>query len=106
MNMRTVQVFLTAVVFLLSSCVVSAQDKKGNDKTEQVVFSVNMHCAGCEQKVKKNIPFEKGVKDLTTDLEKQLVTIQYQTDKTDKAKLKKSIEKLGYTCEEVKEQAK
>ena len=104
--MKTVHVILTAVVFLLGTCVVSAQDKKGNDKTEQVVFSVNLHCANCEQKVKKNIPFEKGVKDLSTDLDKQLVTITYQTDKTDKAKLKKSIEKLGYTCEEVKGQVK
>jgi len=100
--MKTVQVIFTAVVFLLLTSVVSAQDKKGNDKTAEVVFSVNLHCENCEQKVRKNIPYEKGVKDLTTNLEKQLVTIKYQTDKTDKAKLKKSIEKLGYTCEEVK----
>ena len=71
-------------------------------KYEQVVFLVNIHCHNCEQKVKKNIAYEKGVKDLATDLDKQLVTIKYRTDKTDKAKLKKAIEKLGYTCEEVK----
>ena len=106
--MKTVKVVLAVVVLLLGTCAVYifAQDKKGNDKTAQVVFSVNMHCENCEQKVRKNIPYEKGVKDLTTNLDKQLVTIKYQTDKTDKAKLKKSIEKLGYTCEEVKEQAK
>jgi copper chaperone CopZ len=103
--MKAVKIILAAV-FLFSVAAVSAQDRKVEKKPksneEQVVFTVNMHCAGCEQKVKKNIPFEKGVKDLTTDLSKQLVTITYQTDKTDKAKLKKAIEKLGYTCEEVK----
>ena len=104
--MKTVQVILAAFVFLLATGIISAQDKKGNYKTAKVVFSVNMHCENCEQKVRKNIPYEKGVKDLTTNLEKQLVTIKYQPDKTDKSKLKKSIEKLGYTCEEVKEQAK
>ena len=92
---------ILAVVFLLGTVSVSAQDKKKNNKEEQVVFSVSMDCHNCEQKVKKNIPYEKGVKDLSTDLEKRLVTIKYQTDKTDKAKLKKSIEKLGFTCEEV-----
>jgi len=46
------------------------------------------------------------VKDLTTNLDKKLVTIKYQTDKTNKDKLKKSIEKLGFTCEEVKEKVK
>ena len=97
--MKSVQIIL-AVVFLLGTATVSAQDKK-NSKEAQVVFSVSMDCHNCEQKVKKNIPYEKGVKDLTTNLEKQLVTIKYQTNKTDKAKLKKSIEKLGFTCEEV-----
>jgi len=99
--MKVVQIIL-AVVFLLGTVTVSAQDKPKNNKEEKVVFSVSMDCHNCEQKIKKNIPYEKGVKDLTTNLDKKLVTITYQTDKTDKAKLKKSIEKLGFTCEEVK----
>ena len=97
--MKVVQIIL-AIVFLLGTSAVSAQDNKKNSKEEQVVFSVSMDCHSCEQKIKKNIPYEKGVKDLTTNLEKKLVTIKYQTDKTDKAKLKKAIEKLGFTCEE------
>ena len=99
--MRVVQIILAAVVFLLANNTVFGQDKKKNNNEEQVVFFVNMHCQNCEQKIKKNIPYEKGVKDLTTDLAKQSVTIKYRTDKTDKDKLKKSIEKLGFTCEEV-----
>ena len=98
--MKTVQIILAAVV-LFAGTNMFAQDKKDDPKEKQVVFSVNMHCSGCEQKIKKNIPYEKGVKDLSTDLEKQLVTITYRTDKTDKEKLKKAIEKLGYTCKEV-----
>ena len=98
--MKVVQIIL-AVVILLSANAVSAQDKNKNSNEEQVVFSVNMDCHNCEQKIKKNIAYEKGVRDLTTELEKQLVTIKYRTDKTDKAKLKKAIEKLGYTCKEV-----
>jgi copper chaperone CopZ len=99
--MKVVRSILAAVAFLFATGIVSAQDKKENAKEEQVVFSVNMHCENCEQRIKKNIPYEKGVKDLTTDLKKQLVTIKYKTDKTDREQLKKSIEKLGYTCEEV-----
>ena len=104
--MKAVKIILTTVVFFLATSAISAQDKKGSVKEEQVVFSVNMHCQSCEQRIKKNIPYEKGVKDLKTNLDKNLVTIKYQPNITDKVKLKKSIEKLGYTCEEVKEQAK
>ena len=102
--MKVVRSVFLSVMFLLGSYSVSAQVKKEAAKEEQVVFSVSMHCHNCEQKIKEAIPFEKGVKDLTTDLDKKLVTIKYQTNKTDKDKLKKSIEKLGFTCEEVKPQ--
>ena len=94
---------LIAVAFLFALNVVSAQEKKRKGKEEQVVFSVNMHCENCEKRIKKNIPYEKGVNDLTTDLNKHLVTIKYKTAKTNKDNLKMAIEKLGYTCEEVKD---
>ena len=99
--MKTVKIILTAVVFLLATNAVLAQAQKENPNEAQVVFWVSMNCHNCEQKIKKNIAYEKGVKDLTTDLEKKLVTIKYQPKKTDKEKLKKAIEKLGYECEEV-----
>ena len=99
--MKVVRIIL-ALVILLGTCTVSAQDKKKNNKEEQVVFSVSMDCHSCEQKIKKNIAFEKGVKDLTTNLEKQTVTITYRTSQTDKDKLIKAIEKLGFTCVEIK----
>ena len=97
--MRTVKVILTAVAFLLATNLVFAQERVNNRET-QVVFVVNMDCHACEQKVKKNIPYERGVRNLTTDLEKQLVSITYRTNRTDKERLKKSIEKLGFTCKE------
>jgi len=103
--MKVVQIFL-AVMFLAGVQTASAQAKKTVAKQEQVVFRVSMDCHSCEQKIKKNIPYDKGVKDLTTDLDKKLVTIKFESNKTDKDKLKKAIEKLGFTCEEVKEPAK
>ena len=102
--MKTLKVFLATVALLFATNIVFAQDKQAvklNKNEAIVVFSVNMDCHSCEQKVKKNIAFEKGVKDLTTNLDKELVTIKYQTNRTDKDKLKKAIVKLGFTCEEV-----
>ena len=98
---RVVKIFLGIVVFLLATNGALAQDAQKRTNEAQVVFSVNLDCHNCEQKVVKNIPFERGVRDMTTNLEKQLVTIKYQTNRTDKAKLKAAIEKLGFTCEEV-----
>ena len=98
--MKRVAVVLAAVAFFLATDAVLAQDLKKNEA--QVVFLVSMDCQGCVKTINGSIPYEKGVKDLTANLGKKLVTIKYQTNKTDKAKLKKAIEKLGFTCEEVK----
>jgi copper chaperone CopZ len=99
--MNTLSKILFVVVFLITTNYVSANQP--NPREAEVVFSVNMDCQACEQKVKKNIPFERGVIDLTTDLEKQLVTIKYRTNRTNVERLKKSIEKLKFTCTEVQQ---
>ena len=73
----------------------SAQKKK----TESVCFNVNMSCDRCKARIEKIIPFEKGVKDLTVNLENKTVKIAYDPKKTDETKLQKAIEKLDYACE-------
>lgn len=67
-------------------------------KTETVTFSVGMHCAGCAKKVKENISFEKGVKDLDVNAETKLVKVTFDPSKTSVDKLQKAIERLGYTA--------
>ena len=62
----------------------------------QVVFASSVDCANCSKKVQENIAFEKGVKDLSVDLDKQTITVVFNPAKTDTVKLKKAINKLGY----------
>jgi copper chaperone CopZ len=59
-----------------------------------------MHCSGCKEKIEKYIPMERGVEDIKVDLDKKEVTVIYKPAKTTVEKLKKSIEELGYRCEE------
>ena len=46
-----------------------------------VVFTTTpqMHCAACENKIKNNLRFEKGIK---TSVPNQTVTVKYNADKT------------------------
>ncbi len=88
---------------LLVLCVsVTAQVKNdaNKKKTEEVTFIVNMHCSACKEKIEKYIPMERGVEDIQVNLEKKEVTVIYKPAKTSIEKLKKSIEELGYKCEE------
>ncbi|MBQ6956060.1 MAG: heavy-metal-associated domain-containing protein [Bacteroidales bacterium] len=55
-----------------------------------------MHCESCENKIKSNMRFEKGVKKIETSLERQEVTITYDPKKNNVEGLQKAMKKIGY----------
>lgn len=58
--------------------------------------SPQMHCESCENKIKSNIRFEKGVKKVETNLERQEVTITYNPKKNNVEGLRAAMKKIGY----------
>ena len=96
--MKTRRWMATFVVALLSVTAVLAKDIR------VVVFKVSqMHCENCETKVKNNMRFEKGVKELSTELKDKTVSITYDDEKTDVKKLQAGFKKFNYEAEFVKE---
>ena len=61
-----------------------------------------MHCASCENKIKGNLRFEKGIKTIETNVKEQRVTITYDADKTNSDAIIKSFDKFGYKATEIK----
>lgn len=71
--------------------------KEASDTTIVYTVSPQMHCENCEKKIKSNIRFERGVKSIETNIEKQTVTIKADKKKINVESLKKSFKKIGYT---------
>lgn len=71
-------------------------------KTLVVTTVPQMHCASCENKIKGNLRFEKGVKQIDCDIPKQTVTIIYDGEKTTPEAIIQSFGKFGYKATEVK----
>ena len=91
------RIVLIALLSLFSIGLIANNEvKKDKKKLEKITFTVNMDCHKCEAKIKDNISYEKGVKDLKVSLEDLECTITYRKDKTNEIKLKKAFEKLGY----------
>lgn len=93
--MKRLVIFLLAIMpmaFYLST----AQAKPNKQK---VVLYVDLHCQDCCNKILKNIPFDKdlknGVKDLVFDLEAKTVTVTYDANKTDVPAIQKAFAKIG-----------
>lgn len=62
------------------------------------VFAVNppMSCQNCENKIKSNLRYEKGVKKIVTSVKDKKVTVTYDPAKTSPAKLIDGFRKIGY----------
>ncbi|GAB1472719.1 hypothetical protein MASR2M69_01600 [Bacteroidota bacterium] len=100
--MKTFQLISIAILSLLlfASGTVFSQDKKVV-KDSEVTFSIPIDCPSCQKKLESKLPYEKGVKDMKINLEKQTIWFLYSSDKTNKENLAKALDKLGYPAKEV-----
>lgn len=98
--MKAIRVIVAVTIILLVSTVAYAEKKT----TKTVVYKATLHCQSCKAKVEKNIPYEKGVKDLKVDMEAQTVTVTFREDKNTKEQIRKAIEKLNIPVSGVDEQ--
>ena len=93
--MKRIIILLMAI--LPMAYMLSTAEAKPNKQT--VVLYVHLHCQDCCNKILKNIPYDKelknGVKDLVFDLEAQTVTVTYDANKTDVPALQKAFAKIG-----------
>lgn len=90
-------------VFILSAMMLTAMVTSAKDiKTIVVTTNPEMHCENCENKIKGNLRFEKGIKNIITDLKTKTVTIEYDADKTNVQNIIKGFEKIKYEATEVK----
>ena len=101
--MRTKLIAIMAAVCFTATCF--AKDIK------IVVLNTDpqMHCANCESKIKNNIRFEKGIKEIETNLADKTVTIKYDADKTTVEKIIAGLEEFligDYTATVVENESK
>ena len=61
-----------------------------------VTTQPQMHCQGCENKIKSNIRFVKGTKKIDTSVEDQKVTIVYDCKKAKYDDYVEAFKKIGY----------
>ena len=58
-----------------------------------------MSCQNCENKIKGNLRFEKGIKKIETNLKEQRVIVEYDADKTNPQQIENGFKKIGYNVE-------
>lgn len=69
---------------------------KTSADTLVVTTQPQMHCINCEKKIKSNIRFVKGTKNIETSVDDQKVTIVYDSNKATFADYVAAFKKIGY----------
>lgn len=72
-----------------------------DDKEKEVKIKTSAVCEMCKERIERNLSFEKGVKEATLDVESKVVTVKYNSKKTDVSKLKANINKTGYDADDM-----
>jgi copper chaperone CopZ len=99
--MKTTKIFtgfflvvMCTVMFAETAC---SQDKK----IETIKIKTSAMCNQCKDRIEGGMAYEKGVKDVTLDVETKIVTVKYNTKSTAPEELRKRISKLGYDADDV-----
>jgi len=92
--------FLFIMAMAISTLSVSAQ-KNNTIDTLKVTTTPQMHCSGCENKIKSNLRFVKGMKKIETSVEKQQVTVIYDKKKSNYETIVAAFKKIGYEIKPV-----
>ncbi|MCK9205112.1 MAG: heavy-metal-associated domain-containing protein [Bacteroidales bacterium] len=74
-----------------------AQEKK----VETVKIKTSAVCPQCKDRIEGGLAFEKGVKDISLDLETKIVTIKYNTKSVTPDDLRRKISNLGYDADSI-----
>lgn len=85
---------LALVVFFTT---LSAQAQNGNEKTVQIKTSAV--CGMCKKSLEKAMAYEKGVKNSTLDVDSKILTVVFDSKKTNEDKIRKTVNDTGYDAD-------
>ena len=85
------------IISLLLTIVAFGQSKKA----ETVTIKTDMQCSMCENLIKEALIYTKGIKQVETNLEKDLVIVVYKPKKTNPGAIRNAIAKVGYDADSI-----
>lgn len=89
------RIVILCLMAVIGFGVAEASVQKKNVAIKTTVFVTDMDgCPTCAKKIENTIPMQKGVKDMSMDLEKKTITITYDQTKTSDATLTKALQRI------------
>ena len=90
---------LLGIIFFALSLSLSAQGSTDNSKTVKIKTSAI--CEMCKSKIEKALKNTDGVIESNLNVDTKYATVKYNPAKTDEAKIRTAISKVGYDADNV-----
>lgn len=90
-------------IFILTASVLLVTEATGQtgDKTAELNIKSSVVCGMCKERVEAELIFEKGVKEVTVDLAKKEVKVEYNANKTTPEQIRTALSTIGYDADDV-----
>ena len=99
--MRKIMMILAALA-VVAGVATAAPKQKAEKKIATVVFTTDLDCHHCAQKVLNTIPYEKGIKDVQVDVPTKTVTVKFDEAKNSTESLTKAFESIKVKVVKIK----
>lgn len=88
---------LLSILLVISTLVMATEPPK----TAEIKIKTSAICGMCKKRIERDLGVSKGIINSNLDLNDKVVTITYNTKKTNPEKIKQVISKIGYDADEV-----
>lgn len=91
---KTISIIALVIALLAMVVGVTVAAPKAEKKIATVVFTTDLDCHHCAEKVMNTIPYERGIKDVRVDVPTKTVTVKYDEAKNSIELLTKAFESI------------
>ena len=92
---------IKGITFLLLAVTGPVQAQDDHSKFASVDIHTNAVCDDCKHRLETEMLYAKGVQAVKVDLDKETIHVDYKAKKTDPAKLREAVSKIGYLADDV-----
>jgi copper chaperone CopZ len=71
------------------------------DKYLEIKIKTSAVCGMCKDRIEQGLAFEKGIKDVSLDVDTKIATVKYNPGKTNPDEIRNLISKLGYDADSI-----
>jgi copper chaperone CopZ len=98
MKKQILSVLILAFLFCFAGSVYGQK----NQVIKEEKIKAGFHCANGKALIEKELVKVEGVTSVVADVETKIITVKFVDGKTDRQKLVKAIETIGYATEDTK----